>query len=305
MAVVIMDSISRFPITQPSEQKHQTANDVRSIAYTQAGYLDQQFFAYVRIRQPTSTRSFLYLTMPAIDSVPRKGLTSPGSAKVRAKRRKRQISERMSDIPPQRISVEEAPVAALRSQGWRSRFIVVIFGLLFAVLVGRAFFLATNPLMKLRAAMFTANSPQNALFELAQETAKLHQLSASLESMSINQLRETIQQSAAVAQRAALEFSAQSRAWSELRGRIREDSSTYEALRADLARLQSLQQQEIVGLKRMLDEAQRPSIFADALNLSLSFSPGVLSSILASWMYERWGKHQSSTASRPAAREDA
>ncbi len=153
---------------------------------------------------------------------------------------------------------------------WRSRFVLALIGLAFIGLLGRAYFLATNPLIQLRAAMAVANAPQDSLVSLARESARLEQISKNLDSMSINAIKQALQDSIAVAERAALDFNAQSKAWSDLRGKIRQDSSTYDALRNDLATLQSIQRGEILRLKQMLEEAQRPSIFADAWNLALS-----------------------------------
>lgn len=170
----------------------------------------------------------------------------------------------------------------------RLRSIILLFGLAFSTLLGRAYYLATNPLLQLRAAMVVANAPQDSLVALARESARLEQVSKNLDSMSINAIKQALKDASSVAVRAALDFNAQSRAWSDLRGKIRQDSSTYDALRNDLATLQSIQREEIMRLKEMLDKAQRPSIFVDVWNLALSFILGVLSSLVASTMYERW-----------------
>jgi hypothetical protein len=202
------------------------------------------------------------------------------------------VSRQLGYLAARASYAAQSAIGAVSIPAWRSKFVVIVFGLLFSALLGRAFYLATNPLNRLRSAMVVANAPQDSLVALVREAERLKQLSSNIESLSISQLKAELQNSISVAQRAALEFNAQSQAWSDLRGKIKEDSTTYNALRADLAKLQELQQGEILRLKKMLDEAQRPSIFADAWNLGLSFALGVLSSILASWLYEAWKGRQ-------------
>lgn len=175
-----------------------------------------------------------------------------------------------------------------RGVGWRPRIVVVALMLGFIALTVRLLYLTTDAGLKLRAAVFVANSPQSALNQLVKETADLSRLADNFEEMSIADIRRRLRSSIAVADRAALEFEAQSKAWSYVRGKIKDDSSTYDALRRDLAESQRLQEDEVRRLKRLLDDAQKPSLIADTWNLSLSFFLGVLSSLLATAMYEKW-----------------
>ncbi len=177
-----------------------------------------------------------------------------------------------------------------QSISWRSRVVVVALMLGFVALTARLIYLTTDAGLKLRAAVFVANSPQSALNQLVKETADLTRLADDIETMSIGDIRRRLRSSIAVADRAAVEFEAQSKAWSYVRGRIKEDSSTYDALRKDLAESQRLQEDEVRRLKRLLDDAQKPSLIADTWNLALSFFLGFLSSLLASAMYEKWKK---------------
>jgi hypothetical protein len=218
----------------------------------------------------------------------RSQLASIGSARARTRRRKKEVSRLLWNLALKGRDLGRNALLAARMPPWRSKFLIALLGVCFAVLLGRAFFLATNPLNRLRANLVVANQPQDSLSALVQQATKLSALSQNIESVSISSLRAAMEDSVATAQRAALDFNAQSNAWSELRGKIKDDSSTYESLRAQLADLQRMQKEEVVRLKSLLDEAQRPSIFADAFNLFLSFFVGVLSSLIASGLYEKW-----------------
>ena len=221
---------------------------------------------------------------------------SPGAARVRMRMRKAQISHYLWALSVRGREFGLNTLLAAKMPPWRSKLLVALLGLAFAMLLGRAFYLATNPLSRISANLVVANQPQDSLAALVKQAARLSQLSKNIESLSINSLRGAMEDSVAAAERAAVDFNAQSTAWSELRGKIKNDSSTYDALRAQLADLQRMQKDEIVRLKKLLDEAQRPSIFADAWSLFLSFLIGVLGSLLASGLYEAWRERRKRVA---------
>lgn len=208
--------------------------------------------------------------------------TFPGTRLTHMLRTSMTIATRAITKPPILTS------AALKVFSWRTRVVVVALMLGFVALTARLIYLTIDAGLKLRAAVFVANSPQSALNQLVKETADLTRLADDIETMSIGDIRRRLRSSIAVADRAAVEFEAQSKAWSYVRGRIKEDSSTYDALRKDLAESQRLQEDEVRRLKRLLDDAQKPSLIADTWNLALSFFLGFLSSLLASAMYEKW-----------------
>lgn len=220
--------------------------------------------------------------------MPRTSIQSVGNAKARARRRKKQLSaalfERAAGRAPEACNSE---VIVSRVPLWRPKLIVVIFAFAFTTVAARAFFLATNPINQLRATMVAANSPQDSLAALVRQADQLESLSQNIEAISIATLRQAMNDSVAAAQRAALDFDSQSKAWSELRGKIKNDSSTYDQLRKDLYELKKMQSEEIVRLKTLLDEAQRPSLFADIWNLVFSFALGIGSSVFASALYDK------------------
>jgi len=212
------------------------------------------------------------------------------------RRRKAEVSHFLWAITVRGRDFGRNALLAARVPPWRSTFLVVLLGIGFSLMIGRAFFSATNPLNRITANLVVANQPQDSLAALVTQANRLSLLSKNIESLSINSLKAAMDDSVVAAQRAAIDFNAQSNAWSELRGKIKDDSSTYESLRVQLADLQRMQKDEIVRLKTLLDEAQRPSIFADAFNLFLSFFVGVLSSLLASGLYEKWQARRRSAA---------
>lgn len=171
---------------------------------------------------------------------------------------------------------------------WRSRLLVTIFAIGFVFMLGRAYYLATSPDIKMKAQMLAANLPLDALSALVYQSDRLSALSQDIDSVSVSTLRSAISDTAKAANSAAKEFRSRSQAWSELRGKIKNDQSTYDSLRSELEQVQKLQRGELIKLKKMLDEAQKPSIFADTINLTISFLLGVVGSILATWLYESW-----------------
>jgi len=199
-----------------------------------------------------------------------------------------QISYWLRAVATQGREFQQNALIAARIPAWRSKFLVAMIGFLFCGLLGQAFFVATNPLLKMQAQMVTANLPMDSLTMLVYQTDRLNQLTKKIDNVSVAALRSAMEESVRAANLAAVDFRAQSNAWSDLRGKIKDDTSTYDALRAQLAEVQRLQKDEIVRLKQMLDDAQRPSILADAWNLFLSFVLGVVGSFLASGLYERW-----------------
>lgn len=214
----------------------------------------------------------------------------PGYLRVIAKRRKAQI------IASRRLIRDQGPVndrsntIVAKLPVWRSLLLLSLLVFCFISLAGYALYLTTNPLNQLRAHMMTANQPLDALSALIQQSDRLDQLSKNIENISIALLKQELDRSVMLANLAAKEFDAQSKSWSEMRGKIKQDNSTYDALRMELAELEKIQKDQIVRFKQVISEAERPSILADIRDLFLTFILGVLSSLIASSLYKKWHK---------------
>lgn len=223
-------------------------------------------------------------------------IASPGLARANARKRKKEIAERFRYLMHFARPCSESHLAFFQQNVRRARLLVWAFAILFVTLCARGYYLATDSSIRAKADLVLLNSELSSVVALARESERLGRLASRLEDLSLSELRNVLSDASILAERASRDFQAQYASWSNLRGRIREDSSTYEALRAQLAELQRLQNEEIVRLKQMLDAAQEPSIYADVVNLLLSFSLGILSSLLASGLYTWWKSRGSSTA---------
>jgi hypothetical protein len=226
----------------------------------------------------------------------KQNMTSLGAARAAMKRRREEVAAKMRDWASQARNLSESQLAFIRQNAFRTKMLVVIFSLLFSALAGRAYYLATDSFIRSKADMVLLNTELSSASALARESERLSRLASRLENVSLGELREILANAASLAERASRDFKAQYSSWSALRGKIKEDSSTYESLRVQLAELQRLQNEEILRLKQMLDAAQKPSIFADAMNLTLSFALGVLSSLLASGVYTWWQERRARAA---------
>jgi hypothetical protein len=219
-----------------------------------------------------------------------------GTQRVQLRKRRSEIAARLAAFGRAAAAIPKmAHAVYLRETEWRYRLVVTLFALSFLTLAGRGYYLATSPFIRTKANLVVLNTEQSSVAALVSQTEQLRLLTNNVERASLADIRAALEKTVTVANRAALDFQGQFEAWSELRGKIKQDSSTYDALRAQLSDLQKLQQGEILRLKEALDAAQKPSIFADVFNLSLSFVLGVLSSILASALYEGWRRRRLGT----------
>lgn len=162
-----------------------------------------------------------------------------------------------------------------------------IFYVAFALLAWRACFIVLSPSQRLKAALVTTNIEPAAGPALIAQVKVLNDLSANIETTSIALLRDALQKTSRLAERATREFEAQYQSWTLLRGQIKNDGTTYNELRQQLEQTQALQDREIVRLQDALSKAQKPSMWSDMGTLALSFGLGILSSILATILWER------------------
>jgi hypothetical protein len=222
-----------------------------------------------------------------------------GTVKVATRRRKSEVASRLAMLSRFKRVFRKGHAEYTAMNFNRSRFVLIVFVALFALLLGRAYYLATSPFIRAQANLLSANTELSSVGALARQSSRLDQLSSQVEEMSLSDIRALLDETAALARRAARDFQSQYDSWSSLQGNIQEDSRAHDALRLKLDEVKRLQEGEVVRLKAMLDEAQKPSVFADALNLIISFFLGVLGSIAANAIYTAW------QARKPRARSAA
>jgi len=128
----------------------------------------------------------------------------------------------------------------------------------------------------------------DSLARLNAHMASLDRMTANIERYNFGQIRETLALTNSLVSQLGREFAAQQKSWEAIQAEIRKDEISFLDLKNQLAQIQKLQAGEIVRLKQAIDEATRPSLVADMVNLFFSFVLGFLSSIAASWAYVRW-----------------
>lgn len=207
---------------------------------------------------------------------------------IKMQRRRNQVAKLMAirrgDSPPKRSA---AYVSALAFLQRRSRFMMVLIYVVAALLAYRAAFVVLSPSYRMRSALVTANLSPVSLGRLMDQAGVLNRLASNIEHTTISELRGALDVMVNLTERSSRELQAQYDAWSIVRGQIKNDGTTYNELRARLEQTQRLQETEILRLREALDRAQKPSTWTDVGNIGLSFLFGVLSSILATFIWEK------------------
>jgi hypothetical protein len=161
----------------------------------------------------------------------------------------------------------------------------VIFGM-------RALYLTTNQENVERAAIIVMNRPLASASGLSEAVAQMRAISSNVELFPLATIRKKLLEVAGLISTNNAEIEAQYQAWTKVKESIKTDAASYLEIRDRLAVLQRTQDKEILRLKEALAATQRPSLFADSLDLLLSFVLGVFSSIVASALWEWHSKRR-------------
>jgi len=124
--------------------------------------------------------------------------------------------------------------------------------------------------------------------ELSNQVIELQKITSNIDNYSLNDIKKNLLLTASFADLAGREFKAQYESWILVKNQIEKDTSSFVQLKQQLDEVQKLQNDEVVRLKKLLDETTKPSMFSSSMNLIASFILGVLSSVLASHIYVMW-----------------
>lgn len=174
---------------------------------------------------------------------------------------------------------------------FRSRFLLSAILLGFLVMLVRVGILTVGEENARRSNLAIMGRSAASIDRLNAHMAQLNQMTSNIENYNFGQIREALALTTTLVNQLGREFKAQQTSWEKVQAEIRRDQISFLELKNELAQIQDLQANEIVRLKKAIDEAARPSIFADAINLVISFVLGFFSSIAASWAYVRWKGH--------------
>ena len=137
------------------------------------------------------------------------------------------------------------------------------------------------------------NREPKSLQKLNDHAGKLEAMTTNIEEYSFFDIRTAIQETTNLVTLTNRELEAQYDAWVDIQDRIKNDSGSYYKLRNQLNDIQNLQDRQILELKKMLEQAEKPSIVDDFISLSLTFMLGILSSLLASAGRSEWKRRRS------------
>lgn len=173
---------------------------------------------------------------------------------------------------------------------WRSRFIFSLLAFLAFLLIVKTAILTVGNSNRMQSNLAVMNRSPQSFIELGKQVEKLQQITANIDNYKLKEIKDELSTTAILAAHARTEFQAQYDAWISVQGEISRDKESFLKLKQRLDEVQRLQDAEIVRLSNLLEESTKTSIAEDAFGWVLSFIVGVMSSILATSIYDKWNK---------------
>jgi hypothetical protein len=177
----------------------------------------------------------------------------------------------------------------------RSRVLMFSAAIFWLVVIVRAAILTVGASNHLRSDLALMNRTPRSLIALGEQVEVLNRIATDIDNYNLGQIKTELATTAYLAGTAQVEFQAQYEAWVSVRGQTSKDKASYLELRQRMDELQHLQDSELVRLKNLLDHATKPTMLSDVVNMALSFFLGVVSSIFASHLYDRWKSRDKNT----------
>lgn len=170
------------------------------------------------------------------------------------------------------------------------RFYVLLICLFITVagLVYRIAFVMTDSTNVEKVNLVLMNRSPISLQRLNKHAEKLEDMTHNIDNYTFSTIKLEIDKTVELVSAANLELKAQYDAWISVKSSLKDDGDSLAKLKEQLDTTRNLQEQEIVKLKKILDNIQKPSIFDDLINLILTFLFGVLSSVIASMGLNLW-----------------
>ncbi|SFL26820.1 hypothetical protein SAMN05216302_105015 [Nitrosomonas aestuarii] len=169
-------------------------------------------------------------------------------------------------------------------------FFIVISGLIY-----RASVLMVGNENSEKANLVLMNRSPVSLQHLNEHAGKLEEMTNDINNYTFSSIKREIDKTIKLINLTNLELKAQYEAWISVKGMMKSDSDSLIKLKDQLDTTRNLQQKEILKLKKILDEVQKPSLITDLFNLALTFVLGVLSSILATMGLTLWRNRSTKT----------
>lgn len=165
--------------------------------------------------------------------------------------------------------------------------------LLACVLVGRAAYLAYSQESQDRTNLMLMTRTPSSLGGLESQSKQLSEVAANIDQHSLSDIRELLDRTAVTARYVSREIQAQQDAWRYVQTKSVADAETYRKIQADLNIVTKIQEQEIVRLNSLLDQAKNSPLSITILTSIASFVLGILSSLISSHLYDQWKSRKS------------
>jgi hypothetical protein len=169
----------------------------------------------------------------------------------------------------------------------RRRVFLSVFLAGSAALIVQAGILTVGASNRLQSNLAVMNRSPQSFIALGSQVEELRRITTNIDDYKLREIKSALTTTARLAGHAQSEFLAQYESWVSVQGEIEKDKDSFQQLRQRLDEVKRLQDSEIVRLKDLLDRSAKPSLIADGLNLGISFLVGILSSVLASHIYEK------------------
>jgi len=170
------------------------------------------------------------------------------------------------------------------------RIVSVLFFIAIIVisLFSRSIYLMVGENNRINSDLIIASRTPLSLDQLNIQAVKLKKIADNIDSYSFGQIKQAINETVNLVKISNREINAQYEAWLNVKSKINVDTKHYVQLKHQLSKIQELQTAEIIRLRLMLKNAERPSIIVDIWNLILTFVLGVSSSFAASLLWKKY-----------------
>ena len=171
---------------------------------------------------------------------------------------------------------------------WRANLLLLFLLLIFVLLGIRAVNLAAGDASK-RAQVYANTRTAATLSNLRDEVITLRETVARIDNLSFNQLRQQLERLTGTLTRAQAELNMTYEEWRKLDLIVRANAEKFASLKTDIERLTAARQEQLSYAAKLFAEATTHDVYQSFfLGVLLSFPIGVISSVAASYLWERF-----------------
>lgn len=174
----------------------------------------------------------------------------------------------------------------------RQKVLIAVLGLVTSGVMIKVWFSMIGDDNQAKANLAVMARTPRSFVALEEQTKLLDSMTSDISQFTLAQIKDELEKTNHLVKTARQEFVAQNEAWVKVSRFAEKDMDSFIELKRKLDEVQRLQDEEIVRLNELLEESQKDSFFESLFGFIFSFSMGVLSSIAASHLYERYKTRQ-------------